>query len=70
MTDVVKNGIAAGKDPMGLAATVLYASCMKTGEQKTQFELAKAAQITDARNRYKDLKNQLGLLESKTFTTF
>jgi len=70
MTDVVKNGIAAGKDPMGLAATVLYASCMKTGEQKTQFELAKAAQITDARNRYKDLKNQLGLLESKTYTTF
>ena len=63
MTDVVKNGIAAGKDPMGLAATVLYASCMKTGEQKTQFELAKAAQITDAtiRNRFKDLKNQLGL---------
>jgi transcription initiation factor TFIIB len=70
MTDVVKNGIAAGKDPMGLAATVLYASCMKTGEQKTQFELTKAAQITDARNRYKDLKNQLGLLESKTYTTF
>lgn len=36
---------------------------MKTGEQKTQFELAKAAQITDAtiRNRFKDLKNQLGL---------
>ena len=63
MTDVVKNGIAAGKDPMGLAATVLYASCIKTGEQKTQFELAKAAQITDAtiRNRFKDLKDQLGL---------
>ena len=70
MTDVVKNGIAAGKDPLGLAATLLYASCMKTGEQKTQFELAKAAQITDARNRYEDLKNQLGLLESKTCTTF
>jgi transcription initiation factor TFIIB len=63
MTDAVKNGIAAGKDPMGLAATVLYASCMKTGERKTQFELAKAAQITDAtiRNRFKDLKSQLGL---------
>ena len=63
MTDVVKNGIAAGKDPMGLAATVLYASCIKTGEQKTQFELAKAAQTTDAtiRNRFKDLKNQIGL---------
>jgi transcription initiation factor TFIIB len=64
MTDVVKNGIAAGKDPMGLAATVLYASCIRTGEQKTQGELAKATQITDATIRnswFKDLKNQLGL---------
>jgi transcription initiation factor TFIIB len=30
MNDVIKNGISAGKDPMGLAATVLYASCIKT----------------------------------------
>ncbi len=61
MNDVVKNGIAAGKDPMGIAAAVLYASCIKTGEQKTQVELAKAAQITDAtiRNRFKELENRL-----------
>jgi hypothetical protein len=40
----------------------LFAS-LKAGEQKTQFELARAAQITDAtiRNRFKDLKDQLGL---------
>jgi transcription initiation factor TFIIB len=63
MNDVVKNGIAAGKDPMGLAATVLYVSCMKTGEQKTQVDLANAAHITEVtiRNRFKDIKNRLEL---------
>jgi transcription initiation factor TFIIB len=63
MDDVVKTGISAGKDPMGLAATVLYASCIKTGEQKTQVDLANAAQITEVtiRNRFKDLKNRLEL---------
>ena len=63
MNDVVKTGISAGKDPMGLAATVLYASCIKTGEQKTQVDLANAAQITEVtiRNRFKDLKNRLEL---------
>jgi transcription initiation factor TFIIB len=63
MNGVIKNGISAGKDPMGLAATVLYASCIKTGEQKTQVDLASAAQITEVtiRNRFKDLKNRLEL---------
>jgi transcription initiation factor TFIIB len=63
MNEVIKNGISAGKDPMGLAATVLYASCIKTGEQKTQVDLASAAQITEVtiRNRFKDLKNRLDL---------
>jgi len=40
MNEVIKNGMSAGKDRMGLAATVLYASCIKTGEQKTQIDLA------------------------------
>ena len=63
VNDVVKRGISAGKDPMGLAATVLYASCIKTGEQKTQVDLASAAQITEMtiRNRFRDLKNRLEL---------
>jgi len=34
MNDATKNGISAGKVPMGLAATVLIASCIKTGEKK------------------------------------
>jgi len=63
MNEVIKNGISAGKDPMGLAATVLYASCLKTGEKKTKVDLASAAQITEVtiRNRFKDLKNRLEL---------
>ena len=48
---------------MGLAAAVLYTSCLKTGEQKSQIDLANAAQTADAtiRNRVKDLKNRFGL---------
>jgi transcription initiation factor TFIIB len=63
MNEVVKQGMSAGKDPMGLAAAVLYTSCIKTGEQKSQIDLANAAQTADAtiRNRVKDLKNRLEL---------
>jgi transcription initiation factor TFIIB len=61
MNDVVKHGISAGKDPMGLAAAVLYTSCTKTGEQKSQIDLARAAQTAEAtvRIRVKDLKKRL-----------
>jgi transcription initiation factor TFIIB len=64
MNTVIEVEISAGKDPMGLAATVIYASCAKTGEIKTQKELANAADITDVtlRTRLKDLKHHLDLL--------
>ncbi|NAL78940.1 transcription initiation factor IIB [Nitrososphaera sp. AFS] len=63
MNLVIKQGISAGKDPMGLAAAVLYTSCVKTGEEKSQMDLANAAQTADAtvRNRVKDLKKRLEL---------
>jgi transcription initiation factor TFIIB len=63
MNEVVKHGMSAGKDPMGLAAAVLYTSCLKTGEQKSQVDLAKASQTAGAtiRNRVKDLKIRLEL---------
>src|SRR5215469_11211734 len=63
MNDVVKNGLSAGKDPMVLAATVVYASRLGTSEQKSQIDIANAADVTDVtiRNRFKDLKNRLGL---------
>ena len=61
MEKVTENEISAGKDPMGLAATVLYISCIKTGENISQKDISHAAGITDVtlRNRFKDLKNQL-----------
>ena len=53
--------VSAGKNPMALAATILYFSCLKTGENKSQFDIAEAAGITEVtiRNRSRDLKNKL-----------
>ena len=49
---------SAGKDPMGLAAAALYLSCVKNGEDKTQRDIAEAANVTEVtiRNRYKGLR--------------
>ena len=56
-------GIAAGKDPMGLAAAALYVACVLEGEMKTQKDIAEVANVTEVtvRNRYKGLKEALGL---------
>jgi transcription initiation factor TFIIB len=61
MKQVTKSGISAGKDPMGLAASVLYIACLNTGEGRTQTDIADAAGVTEVtvRNRYKNLKGQL-----------
>jgi len=49
--------ISAGKNPMALAATALYISCVKMGVRRTQRDLAEAANITEVtiRNRHKGL---------------
>jgi|SRR5215212_639917 transcription initiation factor TFIIB len=61
MKEVTENEISAGKDPMGLAATVLYISCIKTGENISQKEISNIAGVTEVtlRNRLKDLQNHL-----------
>ena len=58
-----ETSLSTGKNPMGFAATILYLSCLKTGENKTQKEIAQAAGITDMtiRNRVKELKSKLDL---------
>ena len=63
MKGVIKSGMSAGKDPMGLAASVLYLACLRTSESKTQTDIAEAAGVTEVtvRNRYKNLKSQLEL---------
>ncbi len=46
---------------MGLAAAALYLSCVKNGENKTQGDFAKAANITEVTitNRCKGLREML-----------
>jgi transcription initiation factor TFIIB len=46
---------------MGLAAAALYLSCLKNGENKSQRDLAEAANITEVtiRNRCKGLREML-----------
>ena len=63
MHDVTKKEISAGKDPMGIAATVLYLSCLKTDEYRSQIDIASAAGVTEVtiRNRFKDLKSQFDI---------
>jgi transcription initiation factor TFIIB len=60
MNDLINKEIHAGKDPMGLAATVLYISCLTSGEATTQKEIAEAAGVTEVtiRTRFKDLKTK------------
>jgi transcription initiation factor TFIIB len=63
MNKITKSGVSAGKDPMGLAASVLYLSCLNTGESISQMNIADASGVTEVtiRNRFKDLKSQLRL---------
>jgi transcription initiation factor TFIIB len=60
MHDIIKSGASAGKDPMGLAGSVIYMSSLNTGETITQMDIADAAGVTEVtiRNRYKDIKKQ------------
>ncbi|MDG6995201.1 MAG: transcription initiation factor IIB [Nitrososphaerota archaeon] len=56
-----ENRSSAGKDPMGLAAAALYVACVMENENKTQKDVAEAANVTEVtiRNRYKGLKGTL-----------
>jgi transcription initiation factor TFIIB len=73
MSEVARNEIlTAGKDPIGLAAAVLYLSCIRTGcaadssigsgigKNTSLVKISNAAGITDAtlRNRFKDIKRE------------
>jgi transcription initiation factor TFIIB len=61
MAYAIKMEINAGKIPMGLAVTVLYASCMKTGENVSQTNIAQTSGVTEVtiRNRFKDLTSRI-----------
>ena len=55
LKEVQKREESSGKNPMGLAATALYLSCIQNGVSITQRVLAEAAGVTEVtiRNRYK-----------------
>ena len=59
MTKIIQRGISAGKNPMSVAATVLYISSFKAGENITQLHIANAAGITEVtiRNRIRELNS-------------
>ncbi|HEY6882572.1 MAG TPA: TFIIB-type zinc ribbon-containing protein [Nitrososphaeraceae archaeon] len=59
MRMVNKRELSAGKDPMGLAASVLYLASLRNGDGITQMDIADAAGVTEVtlRNRTKDLRN-------------
>ncbi len=61
LSRLAEKGISAGKNPIALAAAVLYMLCILNGEKKTQSEISKASGITSAtiRNRYAALKKGL-----------
>jgi len=66
MKQVIDSNISAGRDPMGLAVTVLYISCQTYGDlDKSQKYFANTAGISDVtvRNRRQELTNKIpGLL--------
>lgn len=58
MQDIIKNEISAGKNPVGLAAAVLYLACQVNNENISQRSIAEPAGVTEVtiRNRLRDLK--------------
>lgn len=54
---------SAGKNQMGLAASILYIACKETREVKTQKHMANAAGVSEVtiRNRVRDLVRNLNL---------
>jgi transcription initiation factor TFIIB len=73
MKDLVNTEASAGKRPMGLAATILYLSCLRSDEAVTQKDIAEAAGVTEVtiRNRIKDLRksrNMSTAIRDRLFT--
>jgi transcription initiation factor TFIIB len=57
LEEVKKTSINVGKEPMGIIAGALYLACIRTGEEKTQKDIAIASGVTEKtiRERCKEL---------------
>ena len=55
--------LLSGKGPTGLAAAAIYIAGIKTGDRRTQIEIADVADVTEVtvRNRYKELAEKLDI---------
>lgn len=63
LSKITELEISAGKNPMSLAAAVLFLSCILNDEKKSQMDIAKAAGVTTVtiRNRIQGLKKEFGM---------
>jgi len=63
LREAKRKRITLGKDPIGMAATVLYIACQLRNEKITQTDIAAAANVTEVtiRNRKKELVEKLNL---------
>ena len=63
MNAATKIGLSAGKSPMGLAASILYLSCLINGGSISQTVFAQTAGVTEVtiRNICRNLRNHLDL---------
>jgi len=61
LNEAKKEGIVAGKDPMGIAAAALYLACISIGEAKSQKDISIASGVTEVtiRNRCAGLRKML-----------
>jgi len=64
LREAKRKHITMGKDPTGIAATVLYIACQLKGKKVTQQDIAAVANITEVtiRNRKKELMKKLNLI--------
>jgi len=65
MNEVTRREISAGKNPMGLAASVVYLLCLINGDNISQSVFAHTAGVTEVsiRNICRNLKGQDGLFD-------
>ncbi len=63
-----KAGIAAGKDPLGLAASAIYLASLLEGQNMTQARAAEAAGVTEVtvRNQCKSIRKVLEVQPGRT----
>jgi len=61
-----ESGLSSGKSPSGWAAAAVYNACLDVGEKRTQQELSRIANVSQAtiRNRYQEQRAELRQVDS------